>query len=274
MDGNIPVLRVEGETLPEAWEKAVIATWEQGVDIKTEYDKPGDPASKDCTMMMVVNDPFKEPRIHRAFPGGLEDLETYRQEVVDGIHDHWINPKEGKWTYTYHERFFDYKIEGKAINQINYIIDKLSESFYSRRAQALTWNPLKDPPSFDPPCLQMLWARVQESKDGKNYLNVNTIWRSNDAYKAAFMNIFALTELQRMIAKKIGEKTGKKIIPGRYVHFANSFHIYGSYFKDFKNFLETVKNRKWEDRVWNSEFAEPFFEIGREKIIEEKRKGI
>lgn len=274
MDGNIPVLRVEGETLPEAWEKAVIATWEQGIDIKTEYDKPGDPASKDCTMMMVVNDPFKEPRIHRAFPGGLEDLETYRQEVIDGIHDHWINPEEGKWTYTYHERLFDYKIEGRSVDQINYIIEKLSKSFYSRRAQAMTWNPLKDPPSYDPPCLQMFWARVQESKDGKNYLNVNTIWRSNDAYKAAFMNIFALTELQRMVAEKISEKTGKIIIPGRYVHFANSFHIYGSYFKDFKNFLETVKNRKWEDRVWNTEFAEPFFEIGKEKIREEKRKGI
>ncbi len=274
MDGNIPVLRVEGETLPEAWEKAVITAWEQGVDIKTEYDKPGDPASKDCTMMLVVNDPFKEPRIHRAFPGGLEDLETYRQEVVDGIHDHWIKPEEGKWTYTYHERFFDYKIEGRSVDQINYIIEKLSQSFYSRRAQAMTWNPLKDPPSYDPPCLQMLWARVQEGKDGKNYLNVNTIWRSNDAYKAAFMNIFALTELQRVIAAKISEKTGKIIIPGRYVHFANSFHIYGSYFKDFKNFLETVKNRKWEERVWNTEFAEPFFEIGREKIREEKRKGI
>ncbi|MFH1073793.1 MAG: thymidylate synthase [Candidatus Firestonebacteria bacterium] len=273
MDGNIPAIRVEGETLPEAWEKAVIAAWEQGVPIKTEYDKPGDPASRDCTMMMVINDPFKEPRIHRAFPGGLEDLEVYRQEVVEGIHDHWIKPEEGKWTYTYHERFFDYKMEGKSLNQINYIINKLSESFYSRRAQAITWNPLKDPPSYDPPCLQMFWARVQETEGGKNYLNVNTIWRSNDAYKAAFMNIFALTELQRMIAGKISEKSGKKVIPGRYVHYANSFHIYGSYFKDFKNFLETVKNRKWEDRVWNTEFAEPFFEIGKEKIREEQKNA-
>ena len=68
---EIPVIKVEGATLPEAWEKAVIATWEDGLDIKTEYDKPGDPMSKDCTMVMVANDPMKEPRIHRAFPGGL-----------------------------------------------------------------------------------------------------------------------------------------------------------------------------------------------------------
>ena len=93
---TIPVIKVEARTLPEAWEKAVVATWKEGLDIKTEYDKPGDPSSKDCTMIMVVNEPASEPRIHRAFPGGLEDLEVYRQEVVNGIHDHWIKPEEGK----------------------------------------------------------------------------------------------------------------------------------------------------------------------------------
>src|SRR3989338_7213590 len=106
---QIPVLLIEGNTLPEAWEKAVIATWGKGLAIKTEYDKPADPPSKDCTMVMAVHHPMSEPRIHRAFPGGLEDLEIYRQEVVEGVHDHWINPEEGKWTYTYHQRMSDYR---------------------------------------------------------------------------------------------------------------------------------------------------------------------
>ena len=270
MDGNIPVIKIEGETLPEVWERAVIETWEKGVSIKTEYDKPDDPPSKDCTMIMVIKDPFKEPRIHRAFPGGLEDLEIYRQEVVNGVHDHWIKPEEGKWTYTYHERLFDYKIEGERINQINYIINKLSEKAYSRRAQGITWNPKKDPPSYDPPCLQIFWARMQEDDKKELVLNVNTIWRSRDAYKASFMNIFALTDLQRVIAEEISKKINKKVKVGRYVDISNSFHIYGSYHEDFKKFLETVKNRKFEERVWNSEFAEPFFEIGRQKLKEEK----
>ncbi len=77
MNNEIPVLKVEGKTLPEAWEKAVIETWTKGLDIKTEYDKEGDPPSKDCTMIMVVTEPMSEPRIHRAFPGALEDLEVY-----------------------------------------------------------------------------------------------------------------------------------------------------------------------------------------------------
>ena len=115
MEGSIPVLKVEGQTLPEAWEKAVIETWHKGIEIKTEYDKEGDPPSRDCTMIMVVREPMQEPRIHRAFPGGLEDLEVYTEEVVNGVHDHWIKPEEGKWTYTYHKRLFGYEIEGESI---------------------------------------------------------------------------------------------------------------------------------------------------------------
>ena len=104
---GIPVLMVEEDTLPAAWERAVLETWHKGISLKTEYDREGDPSSKDSTMIMVIRDPLAEPRIHRAFPGSLESLEVYRQEVVMGIHDHWINPDEGKWTYTYHKRLFD-----------------------------------------------------------------------------------------------------------------------------------------------------------------------
>ena len=105
---NLPVISVTARCLPEAWEKAVLAVWDQGLDMKTQYDKPDDPPSKDATVMVTVAEPFSEPRIHKNFPGGPEELEAYRQEVVDGIHDHWIDPAAGKWTYTYHERMFAY----------------------------------------------------------------------------------------------------------------------------------------------------------------------
>ena len=31
--------------------------------------------------MIAVTDPFHEPRIHKNFPGGPEELEAYRQDV-------------------------------------------------------------------------------------------------------------------------------------------------------------------------------------------------
>ena len=270
-NGNIPVFLIEGETLPETWEKAVVKTWNEGIQIKTEYDKPGDPPSRDCTMVMVCNDPFKEPRIHRAFPGGLEDLETYRQEVINGVHDSWICPEEGKWTYTYHQRLFAFEVEDKIINQINYIIEKLSKTPFSRRAQAITWNPLSDPVTDDPPCLQRVWFRIMNGETGNPTLNMNTHWRSRDAYKAAFMNIFALTDLQRIVAEEISKKMGKLVKAGRYTDIADSFHIYGSYYNDFKGFLDTIQKRSFEDRTWDSEFAQPMFEEARKRLENEKK---
>lgn len=267
---DIPVLKIEADTLPTAWENAVLATWENGMNIKTEYDKKGDPLSKDCSMIIVVNKPMMEPRIHRAFPGGLEDLEIYRQEVIFGIHDHWINPDEGKWTYTYHKRIFDYEIENEHINQIDAVIKKLSSVPHSRRAQAITWNAKLDPRTDDPPCLQRLWFRIIETPDGKKLLNMNTHWRSRDAFKASFMNMYALTDLQRIVAEEISKYRGEKIGVARYVDISDSFHIYGSYYEDFKKFLQTVKNRSFADRTWCTEFAEAFFEDARKKIEAEK----
>jgi len=273
MSGNIPVLHIEGKTLPEAWEKAVLACWRHGVPVRTEYDKPGDPPSRDCTMVWAVEDPFAEPRIHRAFPGGLEDLEIYRQEVVEGVHDHWIAPEEGKWTYTYHKRLFSYEIEGRAIDQIAWIVDKLVEAGFTRRAQAITWNPRLDPPTYDPPCLQRLWCRLLDDGEGGSVLNMNAHWRSRDAYKAAYMNVFALTDLQRLIARRVAETSGRAVRVGRYADLVDSFHIYGSYFHEFEGFLKMVEKRSFEDRTWPSSYAEPMFEEARERLRKEKEQG-
>jgi len=268
---SIPVLKVEGKTLPEAWEKAVLATWSEGLDIKTEYDKPGDPPSKDCTMVMVVDEPMAEPRIHRAFPGGLEDLEVYRQEVVDGIHDHWIKPEEGKWTYTYHQRLAGYPAEGSRVDQIAQIIEKLVRAPHTRRAQAITWDPGTDPVTDDPPCLQRIWCRLTRDGKGAYSLNMNSHWRSRDAYKASFMNIFALTDLQRMMAEGIAKGLGKDVAVGRYVDISDSFHIYGSYHEEFRKFLKTVSGRSFGEKTWSSAFAAPFFEDARAKLEAEKQ---
>ena len=148
------VIHIKGKTLPEVWENSIKAVWENGFDITTQYDKPGDPPSKDCTAILEIEEPFAEPRIHRCFPGGPVELETYRQEVVDGIHDHWVDPGNGKWNYTYSARLFKYDIPGlvKPINQIQYIIDTLKKCSYSRRAQAITWKPWEDCGISDPAC--------------------------------------------------------------------------------------------------------------------------
>jgi thymidylate synthase len=259
---------VEERTLPEAWERSVIECWERGTSFRTEYDKEGDPPSKDCTAMIVALEPLEEPRIHRAFPGGLDDLEIYRQEVVDGVRDHWIDPDAGKWSYTYHERLTAYPSAQGPVNQLDWIIDRLAETSHTRRAQAITYEPVRDSKTDDPPCLQRVWCRVEDDR-----LLIQVTMRSNDAFKAAYMNMFAFTELQRDLAQRLSDRLDRPIVPGCYTHFANSYHIYGSYFAEFKGFLDTVSKRQWEERVWDStsELVQEFFTMGRERLVEEQQ---
>ncbi|MHB1001407.1 MAG: thymidylate synthase [Armatimonadota bacterium] len=278
MSLTLPVVQITAKSLPQAWEEAVVKTWETGAIIATQYDKPTDPASRDAIAVIVVSEPMSEPRIHRAFPAGIAELEAYRQEVVDGIHDHWICPEEGKWEYTYHERLCAYSVPGldKPIDQIEYAINTLAETPHSRRAQAITWKPWEDAGIVDPACLQRMWFRIFDDE-----LVMNVHMRSNDAFKAAFMNMYAFTDLQRMMAEELTEKLGRKIRVGQYTHIADSFHIYGSYFDEFERFLNTLESRSFEDRTFNTEDVQDIIDEAREQITkslqaeaESGRKGL
>jgi thymidylate synthase len=275
---TLPVVTVTARTLPEAWEQAVVETWRSGTAIPTQYDRPGDPPSRDCTAVIVVREPLAEPRIHRAFPGGIVELECYRQEVVDGIHDHWVDPAAGKWEYTYHERLAAYSVPGlaKPVDQIAYIIDALTDAPHTRRAQAITWKPWEDAGIQDPACLQRIWCRIFGDE-----LVMNIHMRSNDAFKAAFMNMYAFTDLQRLIAERVSERLGRPVRVGQYTHIADSFHIYGSYFDEFEGFLRSLETRSFEERTFRTEDVEDIIAEAREQIarslaaeVETGRKGL
>ena len=278
---SIPVISVSGNSLAEAWEQSLLAIYEQGCRLKTEYDKKDEPASIDATMCLTILDPLAEPRIHRCFPGSLEFLEEYRMEVIDGIKDHWIrdrsNPADTRWEYTYHERLRAYSIQGtpgsaQRVDQIQYIIDKLSASPHSRRAQAVTWKVWEDLHIDDPACLQSVWCRIMIDDDGTWWLNMNVRMRSNDAYEAAFMNMFAFTSLQEQIAHEISAATQRCVKLGRYVHFADSYHIYGKRLDDFEQrFLRALKERSFEQRTWSMDFAAEIMESARPEIMEKVR---
>jgi thymidylate synthase len=81
-------------------------------------------------------------------------------------------------------------------------------------------------------------------------LSMNVRFRSNDAYKAAFMNIFALVQLQHHIARMVAGMIGREVAVGRYCHLADSYHIYGSNLKEFEGrFLRALEKRSFEERT-------------------------
>ena len=83
------------------------------------------------------------------------------------------------------------------------------------------------------------------------------------------MNIFALTDLQRVMAEAIAKGLGARVSVGRYVDISDSFHIYGSYHEDFKKFQKMVSDRSFEERTWATEFATPFFEDAKARLAKE-----
>ncbi|MBS7607362.1 MAG: thymidylate synthase [Candidatus Bathyarchaeia archaeon] len=224
---------IRARTIAEAWEKAVVKCWRYGAETQTEY---GEMSKEILGLMVIVEEPFGEPRIHRGdIHVAIKDsLRRYVEEVLEGSLDWAV--KEGKIHYTYHERLFNYPPKG--IDQIAYIIEKLSKAGFSRRAQAVTWIPERDMWVDSPPCLQRVWCTI---RDGK--LIMHTSWRSRDIFRAMHMNMLAMTELQKRIADKLGVEVGA------YLDFSNSAHIYEKIYGDVERFINVLERRRIEERT-------------------------
>ncbi len=229
-------IRIVANSLPEAWERSIVELWRNGYIIDTEYGEK----SRDSPITIYVEKPLSEPRVHLKgiVSGNLRGLFDYVDEVLEGVND-WRIGKD--WHYTYHERLFAYSFPGgDPVNQIGVVLDKLRKTPYSRRAQAITWKPWIDPMVDSPPCLQRMWFRVV---NGKLVLHVHI--RSNDAFKAAFMNMYAFTELQRSIAEKLG------LSVGYYLHVADSYHVYEKDWRWVEGFVRQVE-KGVSKRYWLS----------------------
>jgi thymidylate synthase len=159
----------------------------------------------------------------------------------------------------------------KPFDQIETLCQKLAKTPHTRRAQAITWKVWEDNDCYDPACMQSIWCRLIE-EDGQPVLSMNVRFRSNDAYKAAFMNIFALVQLQQRIASRISALTGKPIQVGRYCHMADSYHIYGSYFKEFEGrFLGALQKRTFEQRTMRYADLREMMEEARPALLEKAK---
>lgn len=217
------LIQVYGRSLPEAYHIALER-------LKKFGDKVPCPdwntECLDSSVVIEVDDPMREPMISRCFPGGPYELEQYRQEMLDGILDFEI--ERGKWSYTYHDRM---------AQQIPFVIDELRRNPYSRRAviQVRDWQ--HDAFSDDPACLQMIQYFIRKGK----YLDCIVTFRSNDAIKAAYMNMFALVMLQKRIADELG------VYVGKYIHIANSFHCYARDYDTLDGYLKRITFGTEED---------------------------
>ena len=210
---------VSGRSLPEAYHKALVELRNKGEIV----DCPAwNTTCLETAMTIHVESPLAEPMISKCFIGGPAELQQYLMEMLDGILDFEI--ERGNWEYTYHDRMVNYW--GK--DQIDFVIKELKEDPNSRRAVILIRN-YRDIGSPDPACLQHIQYTIRNNK-----LNCYVLFRSNDACKASFMNMFALIMLQKKIADELGIKVGT------YTHRANSFHCYQKDFELLNGYVKRI----------------------------------
>ncbi|MCG8351642.1 MAG: thymidylate synthase [Chloroflexales bacterium] len=120
-------------------------------------------------------------------------------------------------SYTYGDRLRAYG--HGSVDQIAAMIDDLRRSRHSRRAVATVWNPEHDPHSSNPPCLNLVQARLCD-----DVLHVTAYFRSHDIYRAWAMNAFGLRALQGLLTEALQKVAPVK--PGDLVIISQSAHIY------------------------------------------------
>lgn len=139
-------------------------------------------------------------------------------------------------SYTYGGRLRNYR--GVSHDQIKVMIEKLRETSYTRRAVAITWDPLVDGAAVHPPCLIQLLTNVQQKE-----LFLTAHFRSHDIYGAWPENVFALRKLQKYIASKLEIPMGPLTI------VSHSAHIYADKWQVVREILDKYypETPPWKD---------------------------
>jgi hypothetical protein len=277
--GRLPTLHVRADSIPRAHFRAVKAVWEQGLQIRTEYDRRDnsghylDPPSRDARVLIEVEDPFAQPR----YPAtSFCEIGTYIAEIM-GAKDHMVVPMDvlrqamggdleaTQWPYTYHQRLFAHPdLTGQTVDQMALAVERVARTPHSRRAVATTAVPNLDPfLKEDVPCLREVQLRCPEDGQGNLVLNMNTMWRSRDLFKAWADNVIGLTFLQSSLATAVAGKAGRPVRVGSYADYSCSLHIYGQDFalvggdadRGIRSFFDTFDEETYVSRSFTSQDA-------------------
>jgi thymidylate synthase len=114
------------------------------------------------------------------------------------------------YTYGARLRAFD-----GTIDQVAALAAELRTAGESRRAVAALWSPAHDPASPNPPCLNLVQARLRAGR-----LHLTAYFRSHDIYRAWASNAYALRALQGQLAEALAVEAGELAV------LSHSAHIY------------------------------------------------
>lgn len=165
-------------------------------------DEPADPAQGSYADWM----PFTRAGLGERLPDG--GYSGYLGQI--------LSPAPGAGvSYTYGSLLRAFPAELAPIDQVAAMVEDLRAQGASRRAVAALWRPAHDPGSANPPCLNLIQARL---RDGR--LHLTAYFRSHDIYRAWPANAYGLRALQGQIADQLGADAGDLAI------LSHSAHVY------------------------------------------------
>jgi thymidylate synthase len=216
-DTHFSMRIIRAPSIGRAHELVIKMILEKGWILQTEDDEATIEFEE---VTLQVDTPLAEPAVSPDSRFQKRFVEQYARDLLHGSH--------ASFEYDYHGRLFDWGerlvAAGKPvhIDQISYIVEKIKSSPYTRRAIAITWNPMIDQKLDNCPCLQIVQCVLRDRK-----LNMRVIFRSNDMLTAAGANMYALVQLQKSIADALGVPCGS------YTHISLIPHIY--YIRDIND---------------------------------------
>ena len=142
----------------------------------------------------------------------LPDFDSYWKGVkLQDYCNQLITGKLGSFEYTYGNRF----IEHFSVNQLDEIKNKLINNLNTRRAIAITFDPVIDNIKFEIPCLQLIQLTYNP---GTNKVDLTCYFRSNDISGAWYANMIGLGSLCVSLLYGTGLEAGKIHYVGMNAH--------------------------------------------------------
>lgn len=260
-------MEITTDTLSEAHEAACDAILDQHKDIsilthpdKEEYTLEFEGADcGDGILVLRILHPLREDGVSKGCPFQEGFTRAYEKQFLT------ITPKraDGKHpTYTYYNRMKDYPYmdiggtwigdgDGMGYDQITGVVAKLAERTDSRRGVMVTWNPLLDTESIEPPCMDMLQAIIRSGK-----LHLRVVFRSQDMLLGLPENLVGISVLHNHLTHEINRVGGHDITVGEITVVSLTPHIYNKRDSNHLNMMRHEIHRKKTLGLWHPQISQ------------------
>lgn len=194
------VYAISEDTIALAHRSAIMRVMKYGREVITEDNE----VTLECSPLLIhVNHPLNNPRIYSDVGIGPKMMKEYSDQL------HRVT--NTSFSYTYGNRLMDYN----GVNQLQYVIRKLTMVPTTRRAIMHTWMVPIDTVNEHVPCMQTIQFTIRNKM-----VNCVATFRSNDMLMAWGANCYALSELLRTVSSSIN-------VPVGYIEtFSNCPHVY------------------------------------------------